>query len=179
MRPRKLSGSKVHGHTRFPPRLPPRQRPDRDTGRSASYSPGSPASRRQTGCRPATATRDRNPPRRHASYKTPSLPGYQRTDRLPATPASPSASRPPAPDTHAARQTLPASKDSHLPASQTGGRPPSARHRASQSLSTPDAAPPFSARSRRHNRPSLRPGPVSASAGWSQASTRPAPLCCF
>src|SRR5690606_1926778 len=144
--PQKLSGSKVHGHTRFPPRLPPRRQPDRDTTRSACYSPGSPASRRQTGCTPATATRDRNPPRRHASHRMPSLPGYQRTDRLPATPASPSASRPPEPDTHAAHQTLPASKGSHLPASQTGGRLPSARRHASQSPSRPDAEPPFSAR---------------------------------
>ncbi|CZV52541.1 Uncharacterised protein [Enterobacter hormaechei] len=176
---RRLSDSKVHGHTRSPPHLPPRRRPDRDTDRSACYSPGSPASRQQTGCTPATATRDRNPPRRHASHRTPSLPGYPRTDTLPATPASPSASHPPGPDTHAAHQTPPASKGSRLPASQTGGRLPSARRHASQSPSRPDAAPPFSARSRRHNRPSPHRGPVSASVGWSQASTTPAPLCCF
>ena len=144
-RRRRPSGSRVHGRTRFPRRPLPHRRPDRGTGQSAFYSPGSPASRRQTGCTPATAATGRSPLHQHIFYRTLSLPACRRIDTLQARPASPSAFRPLSPDTRAAHQTPPASTGSRPPASQTGGTRPSARRHAAKSLSTPDAARPFSA----------------------------------
>src|SRR5699024_6674006 len=132
-----LSGNIVHGHTRFPPHLPLRKPPDHNTTQSAFHAPGLSPSRRQTGCKPATATRDKNRRHRDVLRRTDALLVNPRSDTSLAMQASPSAFRPLSLAGHVAHQRLPARTGCRPARQQTGETRSSAHHHVARNLSTP------------------------------------------
>ena len=132
-----LSGNTTPGRTRFLLHPLLHQRPGHDTSQSAFHSPGLSPSRRQTGCKPATATRDKN--RRHHDVlrRTGALLVNPRSDTSLAMQASPSAFRPLSLAGHVARQTPPARTGCRLALQQTGETRPPVHHHVARNLSTP------------------------------------------